>query len=115
MNLKSVGKMCIAFFIITMLILTTTLGLVAIKQQQLAEVLPKKEQSGTYLFLPFDINCVNPSEQTQNNLQLKKLLEAAMVLTVLIVFKEICVKFFEKQSSTDFFGEIKNEKVVLLE
>lgn len=115
MNLKAVGKMCIAFFIISMIILTTTLGLAAVKQQQFTEMLPGNEQNGTYLFLPFDINCINPGERIKNNLQLKKLMECAMLFITLIVFEEICLKVFEKKSANDYENDIKDEKVVLLE
>lgn len=113
--MKGFLRMNVAVFVILMLILTTTLGLVAIKQQQFADIMPRQMEKATYLSLPHDIKSVNPGEETKTVELLKRLLE-----TVVLSFAAVYIFVSVTKNNTvapeiSFFRLPVKDKVVLLE
>jgi hypothetical protein len=105
--------MNIAVFVILMLILTTTLGVVAVKQQ-FADVMQGNVRKVSYFSLPNDINCINPKEETKSVELLKKLLEITVLIFV-SVHISLNVSFYReciKKSAFFFFIYVFVTKVL---
>ena len=113
--MKSFLRMNVAVFVILMLILTTTLGLVAVKQQQFADVMPKAVKKVSYFSLPADMSCVNPKEEAKGTELLKRLLETAILLFVSLHISFNVSLFGECIKNTEFFRLPIDSKVVLIE
>ena len=113
--MKSFLKMNIAFLVILMLILTTTLGLVAVKQQQFAEIMPKQIKKVSFFSLPSDISSMSPQEETKSVEQFKKLLEFAVLFFVAVHFFLINTKYNLAAQKYCFYRLPVRDKVVLIE
>lgn len=106
-------KTVAAFFVVFMLVLTTTMGFAAVKMQNSGEENPRAIGEMRFL-VPPEFSKVNPEEQTKNSDFIRRLLANA-VLVVIAVFFELCVSRVTIRKKYRAHISPVRDKVVLIE
>ena len=114
MKICNMLKNIIVFFTIMLILLTTTLGLVAVKQQQFADFTGVDPIDDMYFSHPYDISIINLREETEIE-AFKNGLKSAAVFVCFICFYMACERITGERKSRFVERITLKDNVVLLE